>query len=697
MSEINRSLALSVVACVTTMVSSGLAEDATTSMPHPVRLGRPLPFTPIHMAGDSDLLAPLNLDPVPDDPEPNPAEVFGLLDPNGGVPSDSNVDSPATESTNPFAKANEFVQTQEERILRSERARLEARARFDARNRDRIPADLESIPAPQGDQLNGAPTIANDRSGDPSLRPLPSAPAMIPEIPSVVPPTPDDASSPSDLPTTPSRPISPELPESQIKPLPRPRPKRLSDAPPLPRLMPSSPRSTTPLPDLDDGPGESSGWQPPINEDASAEQVETSEQEGSSQSVLQGPAPMQGRLATPAPVVPYAGTIDGPLEPFGHWPAPPQHQHAFPYSNVPCSSCGGCVDRDGVGLCDEVQTYFGVGRRAKKKCQCWRCPQSPPFNLYGPGGYVGPARPAPIREYRLRGGDQIQLTFLIRSIQTDGAYRLVVGDQLLVESEADEKLTRGTLDSGLEVQPDGTITLRFIGEVHAAGRTIDQLREVLNERYKTYYPEPAIDVTPVRTGSVARQIREAISGSEGFNAQTTLQRVTPEGTIRLPRLGAVPAQGLTLAELKREINLRYNSIAAGLEVEPNLEEQAPHFVYVLGDVTEPGQFEMTAPTTVLGAIGLAGSYVPGANLRQVVIFRRGPNWELLSTLLDLRAAILGKQSNPPDEIWLQDGDVVIVPTAPIQLFDRFVTQVFTEGIYGIVPFGGVSFTFGEQN
>ncbi|MEM6778925.1 MAG: polysaccharide biosynthesis/export family protein, partial [Planctomycetota bacterium] len=260
-----------------------------------------------------------------------------------------------------------------------------------------------------------------------------------------------------------------------------------------------------------------------------------------------------------------------------------------------------------------------------------------------------------------------------------------------------EKLTRGTLDSGLEVQPDGTITLRFIGEVHAAGRTIDQLREVLNERYKTYYPEPAIDVTPVRTGSVARQIREAISGSEGFNAQTTLQRVTPEGTIRLPRLGAVPAQGLTLAELKREINLRYNSIAAGLEVEPNLEEQAPHFVYVLGDVAEPGQFEMTAPTTVLGAIGLAGSYVPGANLRQVVIFRRGPNWELLSTLLDLRAAILGKQSNPPDEIWLQDGDVVIVPTAPIQLFDRFVTQVFTEGIYGIVPFGGVSFTFGEQN
>lgn len=365
-------------------------------------------------------------------------------------------------------------------------------------------------------------------------------------------------------------------------------------------------------------------------------------------------------------------------------------------SSVTCSSCGGCVDRSGVGV-ERLSKTLGVCTGTHPACQCWRCPQSMPFNVYGPGNYVGPARTAPVHEYRLRGGDQVQLTFLIKTVRSVGAYRLVVGDELLVESEADEKLTRGTLERGLEIQPDGTITLRFIGQIHAAGQTIDQLRELLNERYKEYYPDPSIDVTPVATGNIARQVREAISGSEGFNPQQTVQTITPEGTLRLPRLGAVPAQGLTLSELKREIILRYDSISAGLDVEVVLEQQAPHYVYVLGEVTTPGRFEIDAPTTVLGGIALGGGYVPGANLRQVVIFRRGPNWELLSTILDLRGAIMGKDSRPIDEIWLQDGDVVIIPPSPIRLFDRFVSQVFTEGVYGIVPFGGFGFAFGDGN
>ncbi|MFG0266475.1 MAG: polysaccharide biosynthesis/export family protein [Rhodopirellula sp. JB055] len=365
-------------------------------------------------------------------------------------------------------------------------------------------------------------------------------------------------------------------------------------------------------------------------------------------------------------------------------------------TSVTCSTCGGCVDRNGAGT-ERLSKTLGVGTGTTPACQCWRCPQSMPFNVYGPGNYVGPARSAPVHEYRLRSGDQVQLTFLIKTVRSVGAYRLVVGDELLIESEADEKLTRGTLERGLEIQPDGTITLRFIGQIHAAGQTIDQLRQLLNERYEEYYPDPSIDVTPVATGNIARQIREAISGSEGFNPQQTVQTITPEGTLRLPRLGAVPAQGLTLSELKREIILRYDSMSAGLDVEVVLEQQAPHYVYVLGEVTTPGRFEIDAPTTVLGGIALGGGYVPGANLRQVVIFRRGPNWELLSTMLDLRGAIMGKDSRPVDEIWLQDGDVVIIPPSPIRLFDRFVSQVFTEGVYGVVPFTGFGFSFGDDN
>jgi polysaccharide export outer membrane protein len=66
-------------------------------------------------------------------------------------------------------------------------------------------------------------------------------------------------------------------------------------------------------------------------------------------------------------------------------------------------------------------------------------------------------------------------------------------------------------------------------------------------------------------------------------------------------------------------------------------------------------------------------------------------------MLDLRGAVLGKQPTPADEIWLRDGDVVIVPAMPIRLMDNFIRMVFTEGIYGIIPFQGVAINAGGNN
>ena len=615
------------------------------------------------------------------------------------APAETSPKAPASvePSSDPLA---EYRRSLEEHILQKERAKLEARARFEARSRDRIPKlqptqslrpaveqDAEEFPTPKKRDAN------SDESSIASPSDLKLEPARDDDLlptPKLTPPTSEDRAKPKseqdrkldDLlaprkPATPSRSPDRTLPEP-LGATPRPvrgRPERLGgDTDPPIKAKPADDQAEqTDASDEDDR----------EKNDAS------DDRQSSSRSVLSTP---------PLPARDYDHHWSGLVEDeMGRWPQPASFRPAGAISHVRCSTCGGCVDRSGNGFIDKHGVCLGVGTGERKACQCWRCPNGPPFNRYGPGGYVGPARSAPMHEYRLRNGDQVQLTFLIKTVRTTGAYRLVVGDELLVESEADEKLTRGTLERGLEIQPDGTITLRFIGQVHAAGQTIEQLRDLLNERYEEYYPDPSIDVTPVLTNNVARQIREAISGSEGFNPQQTLQRVTPEGTLRLPRLGAIPTQGLTLAELKREINLRYDAIGAGLEVEVVLEEQAPHYIYVVGEVATPGRFEIDAPTTVLGSIALAGSYVPGANLRQVVVFRRGPNWELLSTMLDLRGALLGKASRPSDEIWLQDGDVIIVPPAPIALFDRFVRQVFTEGIYGIVPFTGFGFTLGNDN
>ncbi|MGV3484097.1 MAG: polysaccharide biosynthesis/export family protein [Planctomycetaceae bacterium] len=333
-------------------------------------------------------------------------------------------------------------------------------------------------------------------------------------------------------------------------------------------------------------------------------------------------------------------------------------------------------------------------------CHCgestWADMRPLDFNAYAQGGYAGPARLAHLSHYRLRPGDQLEVIYLITRRQGGGSYRLEVGDEVLIESVSDVDLTRGTLENGLQIQPDGTITVRILGQVHAAGLTVDALRQQLEEQYSKYYQDPTIDVTPVVTNTLAEDIRNAVGGRSGLTRQAIEVVVMPDGKVRLPGIGEVCVQGFTLSEMKSEINLRYSQSVVGLEVEPILTSQAPHFIHVLGEVRSPNRLEISSPTTVLGAIAQAGGQLPGANMRQVVVFRRAEDWRLISTMLDLQGAVYGKRPTPADEIWLRDGDVIIVPAKPIQRFNWFVSQVFTDGIYGVFPFG-VSYDFGNGN
>jgi polysaccharide export outer membrane protein len=349
----------------------------------------------------------------------------------------------------------------------------------------------------------------------------------------------------------------------------------------------------------------------------------------------------------------------------------------------------GCRNIPGGYPCQSCCRKCMVGVDCADHCGAegrWRDMRPMDFGAYGPGGYAGPARFAHLSQYRLRPGDLLQVIYLITRRQDSGEYRLTPGDEVLVESVSDSDLTRGTLENGLVIQPDGSIYVRLIGKVQAAGLTISQLRELLEERYSPLYDDPSIDVTPVKVNKLAEDIRNAVGGASGLQRQALDLTVQPDGKIRLPGIGELCVQGLSLSELKREINLRYREVVVGLEVEPILQQQADHFVFVLGQVAQPNRIQLQGPTTVLGAIAQAGGHLPRGNMRQVVIFRRAEDWRLISTMLDLQGAVLGKRPTPADEIWLRDGDVVIVPDRPITRFNDWAQWTFSDGVYRIFPF-----------
>ncbi len=362
------------------------------------------------------------------------------------------------------------------------------------------------------------------------------------------------------------------------------------------------------------------------------------------------------------------------------WPAIPSPRAGRPGPMPAGAGCGLAACR-GLGpaapchICAVDCAQCDEGR-----CGGWERARSIAWQAYAQGEYVGHERLAHVPEYRLRVDDQLDLIYRLTREETSRPYRLNVGDEIRVESFTDAELNRDLI-----LQPDGSITLRLLGQVRATGLTVAQLRDKLEELYTKYYKVPAITVTPLRVNTKLEDLRASVDRRYGLGGQSQVVRVTPEGSISLPAIGPMPAQGLTLAELQRELNERYRQEIEGIEVIPVLIERAPRYVYVLGEVRTPGRFELTGPTTVLQAISMAGSWNVGAHLRQVVVFRRGDDWRLMATMLDLEGALMGKKPCPPGEIWLSDSDIVIVPKSPILRADDFIDLVFTRGIYGVFP------------
>ena len=220
----------------------------------------------------------------------------------------------------------------------------------------------------------------------------------------------------------------------------------------------------------------------------------------------------------------------------------------------------------------------------------WRAVRPIPWQVFAQGEYVGPARTAHVPEYHIRVDDTLRLVYGLTGEASSKPYELAVGDSVRVES-----LGSPNLDREVTIQPDGMMTMRILGQVPAAGRSIEELRKDLESRYTRYVREPAMSVTPVKLNTRVEELRAAVDQRYGTGGQGVYVRVTPAGYIQLPSIGSVPAQGLTLDEIKREVEARYARRFHGIEVTPVLDRRAPRYVFVTGEVKTPAASSWKGP------------------------------------------------------------------------------------------------------
>jgi polysaccharide biosynthesis/export protein len=102
-------------------------------------------------------------------------------------------------------------------------------------------------------------------------------------------------------------------------------------------------------------------------------------------------------------------------------------------------------------------------------------------------------------------------------------------------------------------------------------------------------------------------------------------KVSNSGKINVPHVGVLPVAGMTVAQIEDELSKKLRDLQ--LVVDPWVRVQVTEYnaqpVFIVGEVTTPGQFMISGEMRLLDAITKAGGFSSGAGLEGYLIRRQG--------------------------------------------------------------------------
>jgi polysaccharide export outer membrane protein len=134
--------------------------------------------------------------------------------------------------------------------------------------------------------------------------------------------------------------------------------------------------------------------------------------------------------------------------------------------------------------------------------------------------------------------------------------------------------------------------------------------------------------------------------------------VRPDGTFSFPLVGQIDARGKNVQELQNLITERLRKYIADPVVTVSVQEVKGNKVYVIGQVTKPGDFVVNPSVNVMQALSMAGGGTAFASLNNIIILRRTPSGQV-ALPFHYNDVVHGKDLQ--QNVELQAGDVVVVP------------------------------------
>lgn len=177
---------------------------------------------------------------------------------------------------------------------------------------------------------------------------------------------------------------------------------------------------------------------------------------------------------------------------------------------------------------------------------------------------------------------------------------------------------------------------------------------------------------------------EVIIDVWGASQTTIREKISPEGTVQIEKLGPVYLSGKTVEEANDYLKREFAKIYAGVTGEtPNtqinltLGEIRSIQVNVMGEVVVPGTYTLSSFASVFHALYWAGGVNKIGSLRSIKVIRDG------KTVADLDIYDFIMEGRLKDDIRLQDGDVILVN--PYQTLVQILGKVKRPMYYEMKP------------
>jgi protein involved in polysaccharide export with SLBB domain len=150
------------------------------------------------------------------------------------------------------------------------------------------------------------------------------------------------------------------------------------------------------------------------------------------------------------------------------------------------------------------------------------------------------------------------------------------------------------------------------------------------------------------------QLRIRIWGQVNFSANLQVSR---EGEIYLPKVGAVHVAGLEFSAVAGHLRQAIERVYRNFELSVDMGEIHSIQVYVAGEARQPGEYTVSALSTLVDAVFLSGGPARTGSMRHVELKRAGK----VLTDFDLYALLV--QGDKSGDVQLQSGDVLFIPPA----------------------------------